>query len=314
MIIKQKRIHKLEPYTRLIPAGEDLVVGVVSPTETRLHTIGFSGALENGETVLPMPMGRTSLFNAEGKNKINRDLPKETLYRTAEWSWTELHGKDRVERTAFVDIPYQRYPRTPIPPPSMELVLATDADGNRVVRTAVIKNWKMNPDTVIHAVNLMLELFGECLFYDAEMKRLIAAPVKRLTWSLLPPGKRPFTSLKAELADVLATVKTGKLSFTEHRLETVNAYKPDFAAIGNGGFRGYVVLGFVDRNLYVLESLLYGNATYVFEEDWEDLSKKTKAEILGQRLQKERLVHHKNWMNDVADLLKVPTEKASEQN
>ncbi len=309
MIIKQKRIHKLEPYTRLIPTGDDLVVGVASPAGDRLRAIGFSNALENGETVLPTPVGHTSLFNAEGKNKINRDLPKETLYRTAEWTWTELHGKDRVERTAFVDIPYQRYPRIPIPPPSMELVLATDADGVRVVRTSIIKNWKTSPDSVIHAVNLMLELFGECLFYDAEMKRLIAAPVKRLTWNLLPPGRRPFAALKAKLAEVLADVKTGKLSFTEHRLETVNAYKPDFAAVGNGGFRGYVVLGFVDRNLYVLESLLYGNATYVFEENWENLSKKTKAEILDKRLQKERLVHHKNWAVDVASLLKIETSK-----
>lgn len=304
MIIKRKKILKIEPYSKMIPLGNDVVVGVLNPNLEKLKRIGFSNSLESGESILPLPIGRASMFNAEGKWLVHKNQPMETAYRTVEWRWNEWHGKDTIERSDFRDVPYKRYPRTFVEPSAIELTLTTDAEGNQVVRTPVITDWKNNKTKVIHAVNLLLEIFGECIFYDGEMKHLITAPVKRLNWRLLPPGKRPFRDLKKELSSVLTIVKGGKRAFTEHRLEIINAYNPDFAAIGDGGFRGYVVLGFTKKNLYVLESLLYGNATYVFGEQWEKLSQMTKAEILNENLQKDRLIHHKAWDGEVAELFK----------
>ena len=136
------------------------------------------------------------------------------------------------------------------------------------------------------------------------MERLIKAPILKLNWRLLPAGQRPFQILRRELENVFSSIKGGNRSFTEHRLEIINAYKPDFAAVGQGGFYGYVVLGFTKKDIYVLESLLYGNATYVFGENWESLSKKTKAEILDKNLQKDRLIHHKAWDKEILTVLK----------
>jgi hypothetical protein len=56
---------------------------------------------------------------------------------------------------------------------------------------------------------------------------------------------------------------------------------------------------------YVLESILYGNATYIFDKDWEELSKKTKSEILNQELQKGRLIHRRFWEKDLDDIFKI---------
>ena len=303
MSIKKSRIQKIDPYTRLIPPGDDLVIGIVNPPAEKLRRIGFSSNLEHGESILPAPVGPTTLFNAEGKSVKRKDLPMETAYRTAEWSWTEWHGPDRIEKTEFRDVPYSRYPRDFIAPPSIELTLVTDADGNPVVRTPLIKNWRNQKEVTVHGVNLMLELFGECGFYDGSMKKLIEAPIKRLNWRILPPGQRPFSKLKTELEDVLKEVKDGKRAFTEHRLETINDYRPEFTVVGSGGFRGYVIFGFPKKEVYVLESVLYGNATYLFDKDWEELSKKTKAEILSQGLQKGRLVHHRFWAKDITGIL-----------
>jgi len=286
----------------MIPPGDHLVVGVINPPQDRLQSIGFSSALESGESVLPSPVGNVSMYNAEGKEIIHKDKPMETAYRTREWSWTEWHGPHPVEQSSWVDVPYQRYPRTYLAPPGVELTLATDTDGNTVVRTPVIQNWRNDNETAVHAVNLLLELFGECIFYDSDMRRLISAPVKKLNWRVLPPGERPFRKLKEELEAVLSLVKGGNRAFTEHRLESVNDYKPDFAAVGMGGFTGYVIFGFDKRGIYVLESILYGNATYVLGEQWAELSKKTKAEILNKNLHKERLIHHKEWARDLAGL------------
>lgn len=75
----------------------------------------------------------------------------------------------------------------------------------------------------------------------------------------------------------------------------INECNPDFIAYGRSGFRGYIVFGFCKKNLFILESIFPNNATYIFESDWEGLSKLTKSEILNHNLQKGRLIHNANW-------------------
>ena len=304
MIIKQTRIHNIDAHTGIIPPGDDVVIGVVNPSAEQLARIGFPAMSENGDSILPAVLGSTSEFNAEGKEIVHRDQPMETASRTVDWHWIEWHGRERVPKRGFRSVSYKRYPRSFSPPPSIELTIATDAEGNCVVRTPVIKDWRNSKDAVVHATNLMLELFGESSFFDGSMKHLITAPIKRLNWKVFPAGQRSFIQLQQELEPVLAKVPGGNRAFTEHRLEQVNLYKPEFAAVGQGGFRGYVIFGFPARNTYVLESILYGNATYIFGEHWEELSKKTKAEILDQNLQKKRIVHHPLWAKDLSAALK----------
>ena len=302
-MIRRKRIRKIEPYLRLIPEGKNVYVGTVNPTPARLKTLGFSDKLKNGETVLPRPVGKTSMYNANGSWLIHRDQPMETAYRTVEWHWTEWHGPYEVEQSDFRDVPYKRYPRTYMDPPSLELELFTDTNGSRVALTNLITDWKNDKEGLVHAVNLILELFGECSFFSESRERLITAPTIRLNWRILPPGKRPYSELRKELTEVIARVRPGNKSFVDHRLDRINGYGPDFTAIGQGGFSGYVVFGFPDKNLYIFESILYGNATYVFEKDWKNLSKKTKAEILEKGLHKERIIHLRSWFSKIKNLL-----------
>ena len=63
-------------------------------------------------------------------------------------------------------------------------------------------------------------------------------------------------------------------------------------------------MGFKEKNIYTLESLYYGNATYIFDERWEELSKKTKAEILNEKLQTDRVIHRKSWDDKIKGWLK----------
>lgn len=303
MGIRGKRIRHLDAYAKVIPQGNDVLLGVVNPATKALGRAGFPTIVENGTTILPASMGPISRFNAEGKAIPHKDQPMETAYRTVEWHWTEWHGPYRVEQTDFRDVPYERYPRTFVPPPSVELTIATDSDGNRIVRTPVMHDWKSHKADVLHAANLLLELFGECEFYDTDLRRLVEVPIKRLNWRILPPGQRPWASLRKEIKPIVDELPKGNRPVVQYRLETINKYKPDFAAIGEAGFRGYIILGFSGRNLYVLESLFYGNATYVFGERWEELSKKTKAEILAQGLQSDRFIHRSGWKDNIRQLL-----------
>ena len=80
--------------------------------------------------------------------------------------------------------------------------------------------------------------------------------------------------------------------------EAIYAEHPDFVAYGRSGFKGYAVFGFTERNLYILESVMPNNATYVLENDWETISQLSKAEILSQELHKARIVHSENWQKN----------------
>ena len=62
MIINRSRINKLEPYEKVIPSGNDVVVGVINPPVDRLRELGFSESLEDGESVLRMLWPVLGLF------------------------------------------------------------------------------------------------------------------------------------------------------------------------------------------------------------------------------------------------------------
>lgn len=307
MILSKKRILKISALKGFVSSGDNFLVGVFVTDEIRnkLEAIGFSRKVEKGEKILPAPMfGATSLFNAEGKYKVNKNLPMETAYRSAEWHWEEFNGPyDKVERSKIVDIPYERYPRTFISPPSVELLVASSASDKKIVVSPRMKLKAENYEIIIHTVNLLLEIFGECQFFTGNMRSIIDIPTTRLNWTILPPGKMPWTQLRDKVDPFVKKAPKGNQAVIWHRLELINEYGPDFRAVGHGGFAGYIVLGFEKQNIYTLESIYYGNATYVFGNDWEKLSKMTKAEILNDKLQKDRIIHREGWDGNIRILL-----------
>ena len=114
--------------------------------------------------------------------------------------------------------------------------------------------------------------------------------------------------LKIPLAD--------KIACTSSRLETIKGtYKADWRGpfinetyeattvfYGKAGFNGYV--GFVFKEFTILESLIYGNAIYVFDKNWLEFSKLTKKEILDRNLHIKRIIHKEGWEKEVEELFK----------
>lgn len=305
MLIQQKRIRTLERHLPEQYRNHELRVGVseVQHHRDRLLRSGFSDQLTVGERVLPSKIGPVSRYNAEGKHVIRRDLDKETAYRQVEWHWTEFHGDERVERSDFRDVPYLRYPRDFVPPPSVEFEIYTDLEGNKLVSTDPILYNDARRELLTHAINVCLEHFNECRIFTDDLSPIVKSPVRRLNWRILPKGRRPWGELRRELQPLIDQAKKGNRPVITHRLETINSYQPEFVGVGEAGFSGYVVFGFPTQDLYVFESARYGNATYVFEEDWEALSQMTKAQILDQRLQKQRIIHREGWPDAIQHLL-----------
>lgn len=297
MRIKKRRIRSLERNLASMPRGTQVVPALTSldAHRERLCILGFSGRFTKGETVLPKQVGPISRYNAEGKYIIHRDQPKETVTRQREWTWLEWHGPRRVEQRRIVDVPYQRYPRTFLAPPSIELTVTHRGEAGAAITTPTIEYARPNDDMLLHVINLFLELFGECDLLNEENEAFAPAELRRLNWTVLPPGPMPWEQMQTRLRPILEKAKKGNRPVIEHRLRFVEEQGPAFTAVGQAGFLGYVVFGFPMEGVCVVESALYGNATYVFREDWKRLSRLTKAEIIAGDLHADRIIHSKGW-------------------
>jgi hypothetical protein len=305
-MIVGKRIRSTKGHVPELLRDHKLIFGVpvADVPDSKLKAMGFQTPLSEGMTVLPTGDGPITRYNEEGKIIVHKDKPKETHYRQREWTWKEWHGRyDQVEQSKIVDVPYKRYPRTEVPPPSIELTIGRTPSGKLICVTPAYRFTHANEEEIVHAINLILENFGECQFYQQDMKELVQAPVRRLNWHVLPPGKRPWKDLKKDVLEILREAPKGNQPVIEFRWEKITNYNPEFVAVGQGGFRGYLIFAFPSKKLYILESRETDNATYVLGSDWEKLSQKTKAELIHGSLHKDRIVHRKSWLGKIAATL-----------
>jgi len=308
MILRKKRIVNIDPVLSSIARETNFIVGIQNPArfKEKLRRIGFTLPLQIGESILPpVSLGPVSQINAEGYDIIHRGRPKETAYRQVEWHWEEFDGPyDRTPQSRLVDVPYKRFPRTHVPPFSVELTLTKDLRDNFMIIGPYIKNTPDNKELIKHTLNLFFELFRECQIFSSNLKEIIKPPILRLNWQVLPPGRMPWETVMLHVRPIIELAPEGNRPFIWHRIEFINKYGPDFWAFGKGGFTGYFIMGFEAKNLYVCESVVHGNATYIFNEGWEELSRKTKAEILDAKLQKDRIIHRiGHWDKSIRGLL-----------
>lgn len=301
MLLIQKRIRNLSKFEGIKNGSIIIPMIKIDDCDIRvLKDIGFSGNFEVGESVLPKKIGSITTFNADGGYIRHKDRPKEIYYTMREWTYKKwIGGGDTKEVTDWVDVPRKRYQRTIIRPMAMELVISKDIFGNKVILMPEIIFNENNSKIIIHEINMMLEIFGQCEITDINLNSILKPKLKRLNWDILPKGKLPWTKRKEQLNTFIKQARGKNSVVIEKRLETINEYSPDFVAIGNAGFSGYLVLGFESKNLYILESTQVNNATYILENEWEKNSQLSKAEILDNHFHKERIIHTKNWFNDI---------------
>jgi hypothetical protein len=296
-MIEKKRIKNVDHYLFGLQDGEEFFVGKKQNelSINKLQLLGFSNTLINGEQVLPSILGPISRFNANGNFIKLKDLPMETKYR-------EICVKDWHGNYHYVDVPYRRYQRCNIPAPSVELKIVENG-GDFYIVSPLQQRIEKNMADIKHVVNLFLELFGSCDILTKELVPTISdIPARRVNWHILPEGEYPWTRL-AQLAGDIASKSERTSKVQEHRFHTMLKYNPSEYIYGAGGFRGYLVFRFPNKNLFVMENVMYGNATYIFENDWKQFSQLTKAEIIQNNLEKGRLEHRSGWESEIEKFL-----------
>jgi len=305
-MIVERKTRDINRYLSHLPEGEKYYLGVRLRLEhaRRLEGLGFSSPPVVGERLLPPARGAASRRNANGFDIVHRDQPKETAYRQISWTYTQWHGKQQVEVTEVKDVPYYRYPRTKVPPYSIELVVSAGPGGTHCIVAGPFERTDAQTSAATNTANMLFEQFGSFEVLDTSMSPSVDVPVRRLNWRLLPPGKNLWKSAWTSLETVIKKGRGKSREVIAARFKEVGKYHPEFIAIGLGGFDDYVVFGFPGMGICVLESRFTNNATYVLAHaNWEIISQMTKAEILSESAHEDRLIHDRNWFDALAVLL-----------
>lgn len=299
MVVKLKKIIKPEKYLTEFKRGEEFCIGINLDEKSSKRAKTY--ALENPEKQyilkIPKGMGRTTLFNVEGKKHLDRSGEKEWRSIESTYHIKDWHGNTH-DGTCFKSRPCWAVEFEE--PTCIELMI-----NESVIKSKNIIYDESNFDLIKIIMNIFLEIFGEFEIWDLNslpVEKQIK--IKRVPWTVLPKGKYPWEKAKVFLKEFLDRVPEKQRKIISNRQKTISQYEPDFMAVGGEEFWGYVIYGFEKKNLFVFESNQINNATYIFKGEWEDASSLTKREIISRDLCEKRIIHTENWENTIQKLLK----------
>lgn len=278
--IAQKSIRKLT-----LPKGyekETIQIGIPAGDE-ETNVLNLQNV---GDMVLPSArFGSACEKNAHGYCYPDKTQPMVRRYVTT--IWTQPYGNDYASPVAS-DIYRKCYPVVEVAPTEIELELFQDQNNIRYIIANLTDEIREN--YMVQAVNLFLEIFGECYVYSDEFSMATPNNRRRCNWQMLPPGQKP----SVHLSNMLRDAGENADSYDVERLRVLDRYDAEQVVEGINGFEGYYA--YVFENHCVLESAIYGNATYIIPKDnWEELSQKTKQELLDEDVVIAKLIHNERW-------------------
>ena len=243
--------------------------------------------------------GRYAKRNLNGYDIVHRDLPK--IHKTYSWEVPNFGDPDKgYHEICVTRLVYQRKHIAP-----REWCIRVELlkeehldDGVRLftfkitVDTILCKTESLFRDDLFFALNLLQENTFSCNVFDAKTTKEDFLKTRSVGWEIFPAG-----SLEQAICYATSQIeKTDEVKKRiEHRAEFLQSLKPTEYIVGFGMNRRYFGAKFKD-NLVVFENIEYGNAIYILFDNWMEISKMSRIEIL-QRKEKDfiRLPHRKNW-------------------
>ncbi|MEM9910286.1 MAG: hypothetical protein AAF922_05825 [Pseudomonadota bacterium] len=257
---------------------------------------------ETWETVPPETVGTRSKRNREGWVHVRRDLPKFTKY-----FYHDIQNFGDASRNGWstVAIPREVYERDEYPPYLFHIEITVQElrdDGAFGVVFAVDEVFSRDSpsfsEDLLFAVNLLQENTGHSDIVAAENPEYVFT--SELDWDLFPPG---------DLETLVETLSGGPRAISKdtvrERLELFDQFEPVEYLKGLGGNDHYIGAKFAD-DLVAFENLKYGNALYVLYDNWEQLSRRPRSELLKLKTSGfDRILHTTGWETRFAVLMQT---------
>lgn len=284
--------------------SDAFVIGVVktltaAETQTVFAHLVPPGEFDEPSRILPpVDMGSFSQRNIEGWVIKRKDLPKIT--KTFFWETpnfgdaatygTHLHFHDReIFQTEYQEPRFYKI-QTKL------LKVATGSGGGGVYQISVDQAFVRGQDglekELLFVCNLLQENCGQVDVFSADASAEEIISTLALDWEIFPPGTNEEIVKRFGVGRKSEPAKSGVV---EDRVKLFSRLKPTAYLRGNGAFGSYIGARYAD-DLVVFENMDYGNALYVLYDDWQDISKRSRIDLIrGTDAKFDRLVHSFGW-------------------
>lgn len=285
--IKGKRIRKVNFPKEYDISKIQIGIPVTEDEDKRV------GLTEIGDVVLPSGLfGTQCRKNAYGYAYADKSKPKERRYVSTNWVYP--FGNTNASMVA-ADIYKKCYPKEVVSPYGIELQLFENENRQRFVIADLTD--EIREKHLKETINMFLEIYGFCYIFDGVIRIDNSIKKQRCNWEILPPGQMPSRHIENQLRERGERTDT----YNIYRLKYMEKYRPEKVVEGINGFKGYYAYLF--ENYCVLESAVYGNATYIIpKENWEILSQKSKKELLDEKKIVAKIDHTEKWQQNIASM------------
>jgi len=253
---------------------------------------------EAGSVLPPLDMGKYSARNQHGWEVVRRDLPMIT--KTYYWETpnfgnaatygTHIHYQDReVYQREFHEPRMYRF--------AIEMLRSgTGGDNPSAYRFALDHQLdRANPvfeQELLFMLNLLQENVGVIGVFASDASREEYLGTLHLDWQVFPPGTQ------AEVVKRLIggrSVSRNEEATVAARVALFSRLRPRAFLRGTGGLNSYVGAQYAD-DLVVFENTRYGNALYILYDNWEEVSQRSRLELLrGTDANFDRIPHTEGW-------------------
>lgn len=297
------KIRNPEKYLVDITDKQKFVIGIQVSSNTLKEKFDVFETKQGNKVYSPQIVnGIYAKRNTLGEYIPDKTRPKEICYRALQWELRDWGGNWH-EGVSYV--PYQRYPRNFIESKNIKFTIKSLANDEKIlIANYIFKKQELdrnNLDLIKFIVNLLIETVGNAEIFPLDsITEMPVRVIETVNWQILPKGERIYDFVKHGINHVSKSEKV----MIQKRVQFLESYFPDTIYKGVDSYTGYLVFYYKNKGLYVFDSIMYGQATYVFDKDWEKVSKLTKKQIIDNNIAKARLIHNNSWKSEVAKLLK----------
>jgi hypothetical protein len=255
------------------------------------------GNLRHPDHILPRPdVGRYSKYNVYGREIVHHDLPMVSKGYSVDSPNFGDWSKGSHDVTWYKDV----YQREYLAPKYLEMkieLIGVDDRNNYVFKFTVDDILDESSadfqDDLLFNLNLLQENTGNHGVYatDADLSEYLRSLY--VSWEILPPGE-----IEENITRILTGLRSNDPKLRQKltdRFKFLSSLKPRNFVQGTSRFQRYFGAQFAN-DLVVFENVAYGNAIYIMFQNWEELSKITRVDLLSTASQEFiRIRHTKTW-------------------
>lgn len=286
-----KNIRSIESHLNL-SSWDEFYIWILS--NSKINSILNEDHISIWDKFLPNTrLSKYAKYNVDWKviiNKTQREVIRRELpYKVRDWHWKEHTW------TYFRD--YNRYKRESICNYNFEFATIEKWWDLMLFVNKKFKFWFSDNNEIIFWINMILSIFWEVNILNQNMSLYDNYNYTRRNWEILPHWQSPFERIKFKIYNKYS--QDYKRIPIIKRQEFLKELWPSEIVVWSWGFSDYNAYIYKSKKITILESIDYGNAIYILWEKWEEISKKTKKEILEWGLELERIIHENNYYNKI---------------